>query len=383
MKEKIIVIGTGEDAERFLFHYRNDYEVMIFADDNPRRHSFRGKSVVVLESILAYLTREYKIIIATSIEEYIDVSRRLNKIKLIEFEDYIYYKAINKKMAIFSGNCQCQQLKTFLEELKEFADQYWCYPYQAIQNADPWYMPATVLEHCSLLIYQAIKTETNGLLHSSKYLEESVRRGGGIALRLPNLFKCGNGWYPQSMYRDPVAMRPSEYLFVVNSDNQDKIIKDLAAKGIGAKKIANMIREADIWSKEEIVSNFNTYLQKIKSEDESCDIKIYNYIVKSYKNELIFTDSGHVSNGTYIEYIRQIMKHLNIEIKTDLKLFMQCHQIKQNMPIYGCVATALELKYIDTEQIIKEGTFTLSEDGLTIEEYVEQYMFMCVNACSI
>ena len=132
MKDKIIIIGTGKEAEIFLYHYRDVYDVLLFADENPRRHSFRGKSVVVLESIIDHLDGRYKIIVATPVEEYKNISRKLYKHKFVEFQDFIYYKAINKKIAIFLGNCQNQSLKFFMENIKEFTKEYWIYPYPAI-----------------------------------------------------------------------------------------------------------------------------------------------------------------------------------------------------------------------------------------------------------
>ena len=72
-----------------------------------------------------------------------------------------YYKAIKKKIAIFFGNCQCQDLRFYAENIKEFSDKYWVYPYPAIYDPDHWYMPACILENCDLFVYQAEKEVTN------------------------------------------------------------------------------------------------------------------------------------------------------------------------------------------------------------------------------
>ena len=53
------------------------------------------------------------------------------------------------------------------------------------------------------------------------------------------------------------------------------------------------------------------------------------------------------------------------------------------MPIYGCVIKTLSFTYVDESQIVKSDSYTLKGEGLTIDEYVDEYLFMCENLYSI
>ena len=99
---------------------------------------------------------------------------------------------------------------------------------------------------------------------------------------------------------------------------------------------------------------------------------------------MIFTDPGHVSNDIYQEYLRQLMVLLNIDITMSLEECLALKEHAQDMPIYGCISRCLGLSYVDKEQIIKKGSFVLTEStwggkGISIEEYVEQYIYICYN----
>lgn len=383
--EKVIVIGTGKEAEQFLYAFRGKYDVILFADDNPRRANFRGKSVVVLDSVINELKvqKEFKIIIATPFDEYTNISRKLTAQGLSEFKDYLYYKAIEKKIAIFFGNCQCQVVKLCLQNIEEFSQKYWIYPYPSIYENDAWYVPRIVLENCSLLVYQYVKEETNGILNSSSYLVDVVRKNKGLCIRIPNLFKMGKAWFPQSLRKEIALMRPTEHEWVINSDNHDMFIKKWNAEGLSKDEIVNKIKHEQILTEEEIKEIFDEYMERIRIAEQENDIKIYSYIMENYKNELIFTDYGHISNFVYKEYLRQIIKILDFSSNNFYDVDLILGKKGLDMPIYGCVIRALGLTYVDEKQIIKASSFTLKGSGLNIEEYVEEYIYVCENLRNI
>lgn len=376
--EKIIVIGTGKDSEVFLYNYRNTYEVLLFADDSPRRNSFRGKSVVTLDSILFRLDGTYKVVIATPIEEYIDISRRLQQNNLIEFDDYIYYKAIGKKIAMFYGNCQCHDLGFYMSNISEFSNEYWIYPTSTIYQYDTWYVPENVYRNLDLLVYQNVKKETNGLLFSTDYIV-GLMKAEAIAVRMPNLYKKGFGWYPQSYVIRIPLLREAEINFVVCSHNQDSFIRKMYKEGISEEKICNMILRDEIWSRKEILDKFDEFMEKIKAEDEVSDIKIYDYIVNNYRDIPIFCDAGHVTNDVYREYIMQLCSMIGLELSTNINGVLDLLIHHQVVPIYGCVARTLGLTYFSEYQLVKEDTYCLTDAPLTLLEYVKQYVYMCVN----
>jgi len=116
----------------------------------------------------------------------------------------------------------------------------------------------------------------------------------------------------------------------------------------------------------------------IKEEDEECDIKKYNYIVDNYRNKLVFIDAGHVSNDIYKEYIMQILNIIGIKYEK-INDVLELRNHYQTIPIYGCVARTLGFSYYTKNQIIKRDTYCLTDEPLSVLEYVKQYVYMCVD----
>lgn len=375
--EKVIVIGTGKEAEAFLYNFKGIYDVVFFADDAPRRNCFRGKSVVTLDSIIFRLDGTYKVVIATSIEEYVNISRRLQHNKLREFEDYIYYKAIGKKVAMFYGNCHCVDVKFYMSKIPEFVNKYWIYPNLAICEGDTWWVSDDVYSNIDLLIYQNVRQESNGLLYSTDYIISMLKKDA-IVIRMPNLFLKGYGWFPQSHVIKIALLRAAELDFIVNSHNQDAIIRKLYKEGKSEEEICDIILNGEIWNKEEIQQKFMASMDLIKEEDEECNIKIYNYIVDNYRNKLVFIDAGHVSNDIYKEYIMQILNIIGIKYEK-INDVLELRDHYQTIPIYGCVARTLGFSYYTKNQIIKRDTYCLTDEPLSVLEYVKQYVYMCVD----
>ena len=362
--------------------YRNEYEVTLFVDTKPRRHSFRGVSVVSFDSVINYLDKSCKIIIATKLSEYLELRAKLFQHQYYEFEDFYYYESLHKKISIFYGNCQMGDLNYYMSQIPEFMEEYWIYPFpQACDIAAEYYPPA-IFQHCDLFIYQEVKKESNGILFSTDYMREHLRKDTTV-VRIPNLYQMGFGFFPQSASKRLEAMREAEILFVENKDGHDKIITQLYRQGKSAEEIIKAIKYEQLFDEKTIQDTFDFYMEKLKKQDEENTIKIYDFIKKSYKKIRIFTDPGHVTNCIYEQYLIQLLAILQINTKVSLSEILLRKEHSASMLIYPCVGKVLGLEYSSAKQTLKEYGFRLTSGCLDIEEYVKQYIFMCVDSSRI
>lgn len=222
--EKIVVIGTDKEAESFLYKNRGKYEVVLFVDKRPRRNSFRGVSVITLDSIVSMCKDiKHKIIIATKEEEYIEIARKLSQYGLEEFRDYFYFEVLEKKLAFFWGNCYIRDLTKFMKQFPSFNEEFWIYPLTNVYLYDRFYFSRLFFSRVRLFMYQEISSKTNGKLYSSDGILEFISEEA-VKIKIPNLYRKGFCFFPQSFCRGLEIMRDCEQKFVVNMDNHDSVI---------------------------------------------------------------------------------------------------------------------------------------------------------------
>lgn len=372
--EDIIIIGTDHEAEKFWYMNRESYNVILWLDEKPRRGVFLNHTAVLAYNTFDFARNKTKIIIATNKDQYLKFENDLLQKGLKEYEDFVYYEAVQKEMAIFWGNCQVEGLRDRLMMYPEFSRKYWIYPMVNISEPVRPYIPVEIFNNCRLFIYQEVRSETNGVFYSSQYMLDNLS-AHAIRIQIPNLYRKGFGFFPQAKYVPLDLMRETEIKFVSYSDDHDAIIEDRYSAGESEEAICYAIKYEDVFSEKDIKNNFWKYMDKIRVDDEKNDVKIYPYILENYKDRCIFIDPGHISDCVYDEYIRQISQLLKIKFDK-----IETAVLKNELiyPIYGCVKKYLELNWYDIEQTIRENKFTLVEGGVTIEEYVKEYIFICI-----
>lgn len=375
--EKIVVIGTGKEAESFLYKNRGKYEVILFIDKTPRRNSFRGISVITLDSIRTmYNDIKHKIIIATNAEEYIEIARELSKYGLEEFKDFFYFEALDKKLAFFWGNCYIAEIVEYIKQFPSFNEKFWIYPCSFVHIYDRFYLPRSFFSNVSLFLYQDITEKTNGMLYSSEGMYDKIP-AEAIKIKIPNLYRKGFAFFPQSFCKGD--MRDCEQKFVINIDNHDSFITQKKRERVPSKEIALQIENGNVFEREKIIQNFEKMLNTIERLDFDCDVKIAAFIRKHYKDKMIFIDPGHVSKCVFDEYVSQILKILGLyEMEKGNINICSGGGATLNMPVYGCVRDALGLKWVEEANCqIKKGSWMLEGESLNILEYVKQYSYIC------
>ncbi len=99
-------------------------------------------------------------------------------------------------------------------------------------------------------------------------------------------------------------------------------------------------------------------------------LNIYIYIYN--KQKCIFIDPGHLANCVYKEYVRQFFGLLGKSYKL---ISDEPSYNELIMPVYGCVKRYLGLEWVNYEDTIKNSTFTMTGYGITLDEYVKEYIF--------
>lgn len=240
--------------------------------------------------------------------------------------------------------------------------------YKNGETIDPY-----IISHCDVFIHEDIQpTNEYGYKLSDEYLMPLLKKDCKN-ITIPNLFGLGKGFFPQhNGYNSNDKNRPLRNGIDINGMfPHGDIMIDQAVKN--EMPISNMIERSrtDIFTKEEIVRNFDGYMNKIKDRDHAWDIKISSFIQEHYQEEKLFYDIGHPTEAIIIFIAKEIFAFLGLG--ADDKLFcspMDAHET----PVYPCVKDALGLKW-DITYIRKYGKKMVKD--MDLAEYIREYVSWC------
>ena len=136
-------------------------------------------------------------IIATAENTFLAISEQLRNMELSEFEDFIFYPLIDRKMVLLHGNCHMSIVKEYLESCEYFNKEYYIYYNPLICNNTEHKIRKEVLKNCDVWIHEDIQ-ENNayGIYLSDKYHDTDSSKASRMILD-----KC-NITYRQMLFRD-------------------------------------------------------------------------------------------------------------------------------------------------------------------------------------
>ena len=122
---RIAIFGTGFDAAKCMFELQQRQIVVEnFFNNCCQVTSFCGRPVYEpsAENMKGIFT-----IIATAENTFLAISEQLRNMELSEFEDFIFYPLIDRKMVLLHGNCHMSIVKEYLESCEYFNKEYYIY----------------------------------------------------------------------------------------------------------------------------------------------------------------------------------------------------------------------------------------------------------------
>ena len=374
-----ILWGTGLDAAKFLYHCSEiSYRIEYVVEENPAVEAFHGYAVYKAEKN----RWDGKYIIIAS-KKYTEIRDILEENGMQEFQDFIYYEWLYKKIVWLHGNCHMNILKEFLISSYEFREKYSIYPALLIQEypKNNRHISDAIIDNCDVWIHQDIQASNNfGYEFCDEYLRRRITKKNPDILEIvfPNLFSLGRCYFPQN---DITLIGNKAYIFENESiDNAndtngvfphtDFIINQyIYEESFDINKIIDKCLHADIIDESKIMAYSSNCIEKIKDREKNWDIKVSDYIEKNYKKKKLFYDPGHPTNDLMEYMAKCILKIMHID---DKDICCNNSMDTHELPIYPFVASALELEWKE-KMIRKKGKKLCGK--MDIEEYIREYIW--------
>jgi hypothetical protein len=249
---------------------------------------------------------------------------------------------MSKLKALFIGNCQNSGLKTFLSYSQEFNNTFetkWYANWQLIENQSS--IPMKDVQEADLFVYQPLRPE-----HGCYSTDPTIV--GSIGYYVNN--KC-------IKITHPYVFSSAFWPIVQAGKNQNRwfgneSIDKLLSNGLNKIEILNLFYTNQInW---EYQKRFDHSVQILKNKESITDIKIFSFIEKNFKNELLFLIPQHPTSTIFLNMSNQILEKLNMKkldysvIKTvnDLEIEDSTYNSKSKMfPLHESVINDFGLNF--------------------------------------
>lgn len=367
---KIVLFGTGHQAEKFVFEYGKQYEIMYILDFGGEGRKFLGKYEVYEPT--AENCSKYFIICAG--DYYMSkMCKFLNSIGKTELKDYIWYEWDNKKMVVINANCYGPHIKNYLKCNSEFNDNFYFYPVPTIHQNKEKNIDEHIIKNCDIFLHQDVRADNSFYKLSDDYLIPRLSEKA-MSITIPNLVGYGKIFFIQSMSHNKYNRAWPNTPFGL-FPHGDAIIDTLCMENVSLDYIVSRCRNAKYFTKSELEDNLNSTYIKFKQRENMWDIKILDYIMCFYREKKVFYDVVHPSNFIIRKICEDILKLLGINSKLPL--------IGQGLnsfevPLYPEVKDLLGLEWGGEDEIIREkSVYKLRDCDMDMEEYIREYVYWC------
>jgi len=307
--KKYILYGVGVEAEKFLCANLSIYEEIAFCIDANRTGSFHGIPIYSFDA--APLSSDYKILVTPRWDVYTEIRTFLESKGLQEFSDFIWSGYFKKKFVVVNANCHGIWIRDYLNSSAYFKEKYCFAPVPPIYENKNGKIPEILLHNCDIYIHQDIQASNSFSYYlSDEYVIPQLKAECKI-ITIPNLVGFGTWLYPMQgkLYFIPNTFISTVYEnFILEEAYSTGLrrISDIESYYMNYKYDPNML-----------TSLFEKSINKIRDRELHWDIKISDYILKNYKNSLLFIDRDHPYIPLVTFFCSAVAKLLNI---TDAKL---------------------------------------------------------------
>lgn len=320
------------------------------------------------------------VLAVTTWGEYIRLKDELAKQGLKEFDNFFYWEAYIKKIAVVHANCYGSAYMEFLKKSQDFAGEYFLYPLPAIHTNMAGRLDEALLKNCDLFIHQDIRKDNRyGYYFSDEYILPRLNKDCK-RLVVPNLVPFTEVIFPKSFVTGAPRINlhgaTQDVLFAGNRilDEAFQSGKDL--EGIMAEFLdVNIVSEKE---KQQVRDHFDEKMESLRKREEKWDVKIRDYILENYQEYKLFTDLSHPSLKLMSEICRRIGKTLGLRDILEIQLDNDYEMVE--MYVMPWVKDALGLKF--SEKYVRSNNRLnlpnrnkLGDGRMGLREYIREYVY--------
>lgn len=360
----VVIYGATEIAKKFLQQHGHCINVRCVMKD---AHSKVDPWIAAHYKVVPFSYNEIRhdeyVIICKSFTHNIDIFPEY-AVSRDEFlrrgyhvcRDFIYYRIVDayltdKQIMLFCGYCEMSGVKQILDLTS--AVDYFCMLFYHIgretMEAAPGYADFVATARlCDILVHAPLVMK-RGVLDNDVL---SLVSPETELIFIPQL--TFRGYAPYKNTNVNIRNRGTRLFGIMHYPFLYEItpINKMINEGKTDDEILEKMLSPDLYTKEEVLSNFKTAMKILYMQDRESDIPIADYIEDHYREDLMFKDCIHANDAVFFEYARRLSDYLEIDCVDEIDEVQKvCRkngayfQVATEEPVLPSVAKHLGLKF--------------------------------------
>lgn len=225
-------------------------------------------------------------------------------------KDVVKKFANGRELFFINGNCQTTLLQQYLLANKNFNSSYYCIALPRIcqVNKDNEFLFEVAINISDLCITQPVSINNK---FSPKLSTEAIRQGIKNSARIITIPKLHfAGYFPQlaKVQFNAVALG-KQPVFAYG----DKYLNEFLSKGEHFETIKDKILDKKFLSPDFVLNYFYEQLKIFIKDEKDCDIKMYDYIEKNARKEILWHSFNHPTNVVIKELAKRILNRFEFD----------------------------------------------------------------------
>lgn len=387
LEKKIVIFGAGEVAENFYKKNKDNYSIIRCVSNYQREcgeKALLGELDIVPYSKSDIKDDEYIVICGEYSFKTLTIQLDADGLRM--FDDYLEYQLADaiysrKKLALFRGSCILRDVYECMIKVPSFVQEYACVFVQDKQATTKFENP--LLKYCAKICDCYIYSHRIMSVDPIFRIQKNELSEECIMISVTN--QSFSGYWPQA---DPDITHRNPYWIHSYNIKRDRFFYhnmflycDLAINAFidqdkSSKEIIKEVSSLDFYSMKDIERNVRRAVKSMRIADQGADVCMSDYIEDTYKQKRVFQNFEHMDKCVVWEYVRRVLKKLEIDIK-------ECDYLEEispryvhhgcDIPIYPSVIEGLELDWMPNDNVYE----IIKYDGIhymTFEEYIEDYI---------
>ena len=384
--KRIVLFGAGILAKEFYNKYKDKLNFAFCVTNDIREwgdKKFCGE-LDIKQYSKQNIGSEYYVVLCNYFS-FGEISIQLDSDDFIVFEEYVDSKIAesildNKKLLFFYGSCILRDIYYYMKNIPAFMDKYTSVflqvkPEETMFDVRRLYNGRKV---CDVYVY------ARKLIDLSKpyNMQREDLPADCKMIGVSNV--TFNGYWPQIV--QDIEHHSEEWIFRLNERfdshfwhlmycRKDANITELVKKGKWPEEIYEIVSAEDFYEEKDIKKYLRICFKTLKMAERGLDVKIGDFIINNYKEELLYQDFTHPKKKIAWEYVKQILACLDVkepklkEIEQESPEYM--HQAS-DIPVYPSVARILGMDWIKDETKYEVLTYR-GVEFMTFRDYVIHY----------
>ncbi len=364
---RIIIYGVGYPGECYYYSLceQNKCATVKGVVDTYASGLFHGFTIG--NDITEIFEKGDLIVVSTLKKTYSEIKKTLKMKELTEFEDFIWYGFLGKKLITINSNCYGHSIVSHLEYLPAFNDIYAVIPTPLIHENPDKEIPIEQLKATDVFIYQPVKTD-NAFDYrlSDEYLLSNLR-DDCITICIPNLvFRLPFLW---PTFSERIYLNNRHILY------KDSLADEAYEKTKGeTQRIAAISKYIDDYEFDygSLSLMFDKSVEELRTAEQKWDIKLIDQFDMTNKKEFpdLMWDLDHPQIPIMKHICFETAKLLGIENSVILPDSCYSRKMLTKLPIYRQIRDYFGIK--NYEEVFSD-LFTGKTCGL--EGYLRDYVF--------